>query len=71
MEKKRRSIMKTITWRIMATASTILVVLIVTGNLVISTSVGILELIVKALLYYLHERIWNILDYGRGEKEKR
>lgn len=58
--------MKSITWRIMATASTIFLVFILTGNLVISTSVGILELIVKALLYYVHERIWNMLDYGRG-----
>ncbi len=66
MENKRRSVMKSITWRIMATASTIFLVFILTGNLVISTSVGILELIVKALLYYVHERIWNMLDYGRG-----
>jgi len=66
MEKRRRSIMKTITWRIMATSSTMFLVFILTRNLVISTSVGILELFIKILLYYVHERIWNRLDFGIG-----
>jgi len=66
MEKRRRSIMKTITWRTLATATTVLLVFIFTGNLMISTSVGILELLTKILMYYVHERIWNMLDFGRG-----
>ena len=66
MEKRRRSIMKTITWRILATATTVLLVFIFTGNLMISTSVGTLELLTKILMYYVHERIWNMLDFGRG-----
>jgi len=65
METHVRSVMKAISWRIVATLTTILLVWIFTGNIVISGSVGFLELILKTLIYYLHERLWNLLNFGR------
>jgi len=56
---------KAISWRIVATCTTIILVLILTGNLVISTGVGALELLSKIVIYYIHERIWNRLNFGR------
>lgn len=65
MEKHVRSLAKTISWRIVATSTTILLVFLFTGNLVTSASVGSLELISKIVFYYIHERIWNLSKFGR------
>ena len=68
MEKPIRSLIKAISWRIVATLTTILLVFAFTGNLELSTSVGFLEFSLKILIYYVHERIWNISNFGRERK---
>ena len=68
MEKHARSFAKAISWRIVATLTTMLLVFAFTGNVIISGSVGITELVVKILVYYLHERVWNMVDFGREKK---
>jgi len=65
MDKRVRSLSKAISWRIVATSTTILLVFIFTGSLLLSAGVGSLELIIKLVVYYLHERIWNMSDFGR------
>jgi len=74
MEKRVRSLLKAISWRIVATSTTILLVFLFTGNMVISVGVGSLELLLKTVIYYLHERIWNMLNFGKvyytREKER-
>lgn len=65
MERRVRSLAKTISWRIVATSTTILLVFLFTGNLVISASVGALELLAKIVIYYVHERIWDMSNFGR------
>ncbi len=68
MEKPIRSMAKAISWRIVATLTTILLVFIYTGDLAISGSVGVLEFVLKTIIYYVHERIWNLLGFGRVQK---
>ena len=60
-----RSLAKSVTWRVVATLTTILLVYLLTGNLVLSTSVGALELLAKTAIYYIHERVWNMVHFGR------
>lgn len=67
METHGRSLIKAITFRIVATAITILLVLAFTGNAVIGLTVGSLEFLVKTIVYYFHERVWNMLQYGKKE----
>jgi uncharacterized membrane protein len=53
----------------LATTSTILIVFAFTNKLVLSTGVGAVEIVIKLLLYYLHERCWLFIGkeqfYGR------
>ena len=56
-ERNLRSIIKAVSWRFFATATTMLIVYIFTGQLMLSIGVGILEVISKLFLYYAHERI--------------
>jgi uncharacterized membrane protein len=63
-----RSVAKAISWRIVATVTTIFLVFAFTGNLVISGGVGLTELITKIVIYYVHERVWNAIGFGRIKK---
>lgn len=58
-----RSILKGISWRIIATSDTILVVLLITcifGACSIENAlkIGVAEFLIKLVIYYFHERTW-------------
>jgi uncharacterized membrane protein len=54
----KRHIAKTITWRLVGTADTILISFILTGNLAVGLKIGATELATKMILYFIHERVW-------------
>jgi len=54
----RRHIAKSISYRILGTITTITITYILTGNIIISSSIGFIELFIKPLVYFLHERMW-------------
>ena len=56
---RKITLLKTITWRMVATATTMLLVFIFTGELSLMLEVGLLEVSLKMLFYYLHERAWS------------
>ena len=64
-ESKTRSIVKAISWRVLATLTTMLLVLAFTGRLDVALTVGVFEAIVKMAFYFLHERAWNRISAGR------
>jgi uncharacterized membrane protein len=68
VEKPIRSLAKAVSWRIVATLTTILLAFIFTGNWVISGFIGATELVVKILVYFVHERVWNVSNFGRERK---
>ena len=70
METHVRSMAKAVSWRIVATLTTMLLVFAFTGNLVVSGGVGLTEVLSKMVLYYFHERAWNATGFGRIPKAK-
>ena len=63
-ESHLRSLLKGISWRIVATIDTVLVVLLVTcltGNcsLEFAFSIAFIEFFLKLAVYYIHERVWQ------------
>jgi adenylylsulfate kinase len=70
VEKPARSLLKALSWRIVATLTTTLLVFIFTGDLVISAGVGGSEFLLKIFIYYVHERVWNLFHFGREQKSK-
>jgi adenylylsulfate kinase len=66
-ESAWRSILKAISWRILATLTTSVLVYAFTGRTDIAVTVGLLEAITKIVLYYGHERLWNRLNVGRNK----
>ena len=65
IEKPYRSLAKAVSWRATGTVDTIVVSLIVTGQLRLAFSIGAIELFTKVCLYYAHERVWNNISFGR------
>jgi uncharacterized membrane protein len=62
-----RSIFKALSWRMCASVATVLIFFIFTGKLVLALGAGAVEVVVKLILYYLHERIWSFFNIGRKE----
>ncbi|MCA9390509.1 DUF2061 domain-containing protein [candidate division WWE3 bacterium] len=66
METKKRSFIKSITWRITVIITESIILFSITKEpFTTATFVGIKNGIVF-VLYYLHERVWDKSDYGRG-----
>ena len=63
-ESHKRSILKGITWRIIASATTMSIVFIVTGDLALVASVGVVDIVAKVFFYYIHERTWGKVSWG-------
>jgi uncharacterized membrane protein len=65
METNKRSLVKTVTWRITGSSATFLIAYLMIGNFAIAGAIGVTQLISNTILYYIHERIWNIFKWGR------
>ena len=64
-DKHYRSLVKAISWRATGTADTIVISWLITGQIKMALSIGFVEVFTKIFLYYVHERIWNRLSFGR------
>jgi adenylylsulfate kinase len=64
-ESAVRSMIKAISWRVLATLTTTALVYAVTGRTDLAVTIGLLEATSKMVLYYFHERMWNRLNIGR------
>lgn len=64
-ERWSRSLLKSISWRIIGTLDTIVISYVITGELAFALSIGGIELITKMVLYVVHERLWNNVKWGK------
>jgi uncharacterized membrane protein len=64
-ESKKRSIVKTITFRIIGITITLFITYMFLGNVKQSIWLTITLNVTALLLFYFHERVWNIISWGR------
>ncbi len=74
-EKLQRSLMKAISWRVIASVTTFIVTFIIiklspyhldlATTTAISLRVTLLEAIIKIVIYFIHERAWLKIAYGK------
>lgn len=69
IESKSRSVVKAISWRLFATTTTIIIVFIFFGRLDLAIAAGIFESISKILIYFVHERAWTKIKFGKKRIE--
>jgi len=64
-ERPIRSIVKAISWRVVGTVDTMIISWFITGELSMALTIGSIEVITKMVLYYGHERIWNLIKWRK------
>ncbi len=69
MEHPKRSLAKAISWRLFSFCLTIVIIYLYTKNIRQAIGVGAGIDIVKMILYYLHERLWNKSHFGRQKAQ--
>jgi len=68
-ETRKRSIVKAISYRIFGTIITMLIVYSFTGKFVLSLGVGFIDIFSKLALFYVHERVWHKVKWGKYLKQ--
>ena len=65
MESNYRSLFKAVSYRVLGSAATALIVFVLSGKPLLSLGTGALDMVSKIGLYYLHERVWERIAFGR------
>lgn len=63
-ETRARSVSKSLSWRALATLTTIVLVWTFTGQMQVAVAVGSAEVVAKLVIFYAHERAWASLRWG-------
>ena len=64
-ESRTRAIVKTLSYRFYATITTMALVYLFSGKLVLAAAVGGTDAVAKLVLFYIHERIWDKIKKGK------
>ena len=65
IESHKRTFVKTISWRLTGSGATFLIAFLLIGNIAIAGTIGLVQLVTNTILYYVHERLWNNIHWGR------
>lgn len=65
MDTGVRSLAKAISWRITGSIDTFIISWIITGHALIASGIAFTELLTKIFLYWIHERVWNKIYWGK------
>ncbi len=67
MDSRFRSIVKSLSWRIIAFITTTTIAWLVTGEMKYGLTIGLFDFVIKFGLYYMHERSWEKVKFGRNQ----
>ena len=65
MESRARSIVKAVSYRVLGSLGTATVFVLLTGDYKLAAGAGLLDSVLKIGLYFLHERIWQHIRFGK------
>lgn len=66
-ETRYRGIVKAITYRFWQSLNTFAISLLITGRFEMAAAIVSIEVVVKIVVYFWHERIWNAIKWGRKD----
>jgi uncharacterized membrane protein len=70
-DKHYRSLVKAVSWRLTGSVDTMIISYLITGQIRWALTISGVELFTKIGLFYVHERIWEKLPFGRVPEAKR
>jgi len=66
VEKRRRSVIKALSYRLAGSLVMVVIVYLFTAELKLSLKIGGFEFLLKCFLFFLHERLWNSIPFGKS-----
>lgn len=70
-DKHYRSLIKAVSWRLTGSVDTLIISFLITGKLKWALTISGVELFTKVGLYYVHERVWEKLSFGRVKQPEK
>lgn len=64
-DSPKRSLLKTVTWRITGSGATFAIGYAISRDFTIATSIASVQLVANTILYFMHERVWDKIKWGR------
>ena len=64
-DQPKRSLVKTLSWRLTGSGATFLISYAIAGNFAVAGTIAVVQLISNTILYFVHERVWNRIQWGR------
>lgn len=68
-ETNKRSLAKGVTWRLIATTTTMVIVYVFFGRLDLAIATGVIESVLKIGLFWMHEKAWFKVRWGKKRIE--
>ena len=68
-KRRLRYIVKSLTYRIISSLITFFAGWLITGDILIGLTLGIIEITFKLAVYYAHEEIWHKIKFGKRNKK--
>lgn len=65
MDSHTRSVAKAISYRVFGSMTTAVIFFVLTSDWKVSAGAGVADSVLKLGLYFLHERVWNHISFGR------
>lgn len=63
-ETRKRSVAKSIMWRFICIVVSIVTSFLLTARWDVAVAIGSIYNVITMILYYLHERVWNLVKWG-------
>lgn len=60
-----RSLVKTVSWRLTGSGATFLISYLIAGDFAVAGTIATVQLVSNTILYFVHERVWNKISWGR------
>lgn len=65
IDSPKRSLAKTISWRITGSGATFAISYAILGDVGVSSTIAVIQLTFNTILYFIHERLWEKIRWGR------
>ncbi len=63
-ETRKRSVAKSVMWRFICIVVSIVTSFLLTNRWDVAVAIGSIYNVITMILYYFHERIWNLVKWG-------
>ena len=70
MDSQKRTIVKTLLWRFIASGTTVVVVFALSGNIALGLTAAAIGIPLKLFMYYFYERGWaTTVEWGKSSED--